>query len=41
MNADMAAEQVNATKFNILQQTSMAMLAQVNKGPESILSLFR
>ena len=41
MNADMAAEQVNATKFNILQQTSMAMLAQVNTGPQAILSLFR
>ena len=41
MNADMAAEQVNATKFNILQQTSMAMLAQVNTGPQAILTLFR
>ena len=41
MNADMAAEQVNATKFGILQQTNLAMLAQVNTGPQAILSLFR
>ncbi|MFB3816367.1 MAG: flagellin [Candidatus Methylomirabilales bacterium] len=41
MNADMAAEQVNATKFGILQQTALAMLAQVNTGPQAILSLFR
>jgi flagellin len=41
MNADMAAEQVNATKFTILQQTSIAMLAQANASPQGILSLFR
>ena len=41
MNADMAAEQVNATKYGILQQTALAMLAQVNTGPQNILSLFR
>jgi flagellin len=41
LNADMAAEQVNATKFGILQQTALAMLAQVNTGPQAILSLFR
>ena len=41
MNADMAAEQVNATKYGILQQTALAMLAQVNTGPQAILSLFR
>lgn len=41
MNADMALEQVNATKFAILQQTSIAMLAQANASPQSILALFR
>ncbi len=41
MNADMAAEHVNATKFGILQQTSLAMLSQVNNGPQNILTLFR
>ncbi|MBM4423074.1 MAG: flagellin [Chloroflexi bacterium] len=41
MNANMAQEQVNATKFTILQQTSTAMLAQANAGPQYILSLFR
>lgn len=41
MNADMAAEQVNATKYGIIQQTSMAMLAQVNTAPQQILTLFR
>ncbi len=41
MNADMAYEQVESTKFMILQQTAVAMLAQSNLGPQSILSLFR
>ena len=41
MNANMALEQVNATKFAILQQTSTAMLAQANSGPQYVLSLFR
>ena len=41
MNANMAMEQVNATKFAILQQTSTAMLAQANSGPQYVLSLFR
>ena len=41
MNAHMALEQVNATKFAILQQTSTAMLAQANSGPQYVLSLFR
>jgi flagellin len=41
MNADMAAEHVDATKYGILQQTSLAMLSQVNNGPQTILSLFR
>ena len=41
MNADMAAEQVEASKFMILQQTSTAMLAQANVAPQYLLSLFR
>lgn len=41
MNANMAEEQVNASKFTILQQTATAMLAQANQAPQSLLSLFR
>jgi flagellin len=41
MNADMAQEQVNASKFAILQQTATAMLAQANTSPQFLLSLFR
>lgn len=41
MNADMAQEQVEASKFAILQQTSSAMLAQANMQPQFILSLFQ
>jgi flagellin len=41
MNADMAAEQVEASKLMILQQTSTAMLAQANVAPQYLLSLFR
>jgi flagellin len=41
MNADMAQEQLEATKYSILQQTSITMLAQANTAPQSILSLFR
>ena len=41
MNADMAQEQLEATKFSILQQTSITMLAQANTAPQGILSLFR
>jgi len=41
MNADMALEQVEATKWAILQQTAVAMLAQANLAPQSILGLFR
>jgi flagellin len=40
-DADMAYEQLNATKLQILQQTASAMLSQANTGPQSILSLFR
>ena len=41
MNADMAQEQLEATKFSILQQTSITMLSQANAAPQGILSLFR
>jgi flagellin len=41
MNADMAAEQLEATKLQILQQTATAMLAQANTMPQNVLSLFR
>ncbi|MCB0194751.1 MAG: flagellin [Anaerolineae bacterium] len=41
MNADMAFEQLEATKYSILQQTSTTMLAQANQAPQGVLSLFR
>ncbi len=41
MNANMAQEQVEASKFMILQQTATAMLAQANAAPQFLLSLFR
>ena len=41
MNANMAEEQVNASKLMILQQTSTAMLAQANAAPSFLLSLFQ
>ena len=41
MNANMAEEQTNASKFSILQQTAIAMLAQANQAPQNLLSLFR
>jgi len=41
MNANMAEEQVNASKYSILQQTATAMLAQANAAPQTLLALFR
>jgi flagellin len=41
MNANMAEEQVEASKYMILQQTSTAMLSQANSAPQFLLSLFR
>ena len=41
MNANMAEEQLNASKYSILQQTATAMLAQANAAPQSLLALFR
>ena len=41
VDADMAYEQLQATKLQILQQTATAMLAQANVMPQNILTLFR
>ena len=41
MDADMAYEQLEASKLQILQQTATAMLAQANSMPQNILTLFR
>lgn len=40
-NADLAREQLDLTKGQILQQTSTAMLAQANLNSQSVLTLFR
>lgn len=40
-DADMAMEQLNATKGQIGQQVSTSMLAQLNFQPQSLLSLFQ
>ncbi len=40
-NADMAFEQLELTKNQILQQTATSMLAQANTNAQSILTLFR
>jgi len=41
MDADVAAEATNLTKFNILTQSGMAALAQANQAPASILKLLQ
>ncbi|HXG02361.1 MAG TPA: flagellin, partial [Candidatus Binatia bacterium] len=41
MDADLAAEQLNAAKLQILQQTATAQLAAANAAPASLLTLFR
>ncbi len=40
-DADMAAEQLNATRGSILGQAATAMVSQLNSAPQSVLSLFR
>ncbi|MBD3920825.1 flagellin [Paenibacillus sp. PR3] len=40
-DTDMAAEMMNYTKLNILQQASTAMLAQANQAPQGVLQLLR
>ncbi len=41
LDADMALEQLESTKLQILQQTSTAVLAQANIIPRSVLQLFQ
>jgi flagellin len=41
MDADIAKEQLNSTRLQILQQTSTAQLAQANITPQNVLALFR
>ena len=40
MDADLAKEQLEAVKLQILQQTATAALAQANVAPQSVLALF-
>ena len=40
LDADLAREQLNSTKMQILQQTSTAQLAQANITPQNVLALF-
>ena len=40
-DADIASEAANLTKAQVLQQASMAALAQANSAPQSVLSLLR
>jgi flagellin len=39
-DADVAEEQVKVTKYQILQQTALAMLTQANTAPFAVLNLF-
>lgn len=41
LDADVAAEQVNAVRLQILQQLATAQLTQANSGPQQVLALFR
>ncbi len=40
-DADLAEEQMELTKLNILQQSSLAMLTQANSAPNAVMSLFQ
>jgi flagellin len=40
-DADIAKEQLNSTKLQILQQTATAQLAQANVSPQNVLALFQ
>jgi len=40
-DADIASEQLESTKLQILQQTATTQLSQANSAPQNILSLFR
>ncbi|MCE1245871.1 MAG: flagellin FliC, partial [Firmicutes bacterium] len=39
-DADMAEEMLSFSRAQILQSTGMAMLAQANQAPQSIMKLF-
>jgi len=41
LDADLASEQLEAVKLQILQQTATSALAQANSGPQAILALFQ
>jgi flagellin len=41
LDADMAAEQLQSTRLQILQQTATAQLAQANVAPQNVLALFQ
>jgi flagellin len=41
IDADIAAEQLESTKLQVLQQTATTQLGQANSAPQNILSLFR
>ena len=40
-DVDMAAEMATMTKFQILQQAGMSMIAQANQSPQQVLSLLQ
>jgi flagellin len=40
-DADVAAEAANLTKAQVLQQASLAAMAQANSAPQSVLALLR
>jgi len=41
LDTDIASEQLNSTKLQILQQTATAQLAQANVAPQNVLALFQ
>jgi flagellin len=41
MGADIGAETVNLTKYQILMQAGTSALAQANQSSQSVLALFR
>ena len=41
LDSDIASEQLNSTKLQILQQTATAQLAQANVAPQNVLALFQ
>jgi len=40
-SADVAAEAANLTKAQVLQQATMAAMAQANSAPQAVLALLR